>query len=95
MILVKIHRSGDSAVVCLCDSNLIGRKFSEGDLNLEVSKRFYEGKEMEKEMMAGILKECKNLNIVGKKSIEFALKCKKINKRNIIKIKNIPHAIVV
>ena len=95
MILVKIHKSGDSYIVCLCDSDLVGKKFSEGNLSLEVSKRFYEGKEMEKDKIIKILNDCNNLNIVGKESIKFALKCKKINKRSIIKIKNIPHAMVV
>lgn len=95
MILVKIHRSGNSSIVCLCDSNLIGKKFSGGDLNINVSKRFYGGEEIDESKIVEILKECNNLNVVGKESIGFALKCKKIYKRSIIKIKNIPHAIVV
>ena len=92
MILIKIHESGESSIVCLCDSNLIGKKFIEGDLCLNVSVRFYGGREF-KEKDIKLIKESNNLNVVGEESIKLVLKYREIDK--VIKIKNIPHAIVI
>ncbi|MBL7148059.1 MAG: DUF424 family protein [Nanoarchaeota archaeon] len=92
MILVKIHKSVDSYIVCLCDSNLIGKKFVEGGLNLNVSKRFYGGGEFGEKSIS-IIKESNNLNVVGEESVKLVKKYKKIDK--VIKIKKIPHAIVI
>jgi len=92
MILVKIHESGNSYIICLCDSNLIGKKFAEGNLCLNVSERFYKGREITERDIT-LIKKGVNLNVVGEESIKLTSMYRKINK--IIKIENIPHAIVV
>src|SRR3989344_4118097 len=90
MILLKLHKSGNSEVVSLCDSNLIGETFEEGKLQIEVSERFYKGEELPKEKVIIILKNCSNANIVGEESIKLALDNNIIEKESIIKIKKIP-----
>lgn len=95
MILAKIHKSENSKIICLCDSELLGRKFSDEKLNLDVSARFYGGEPMRENEISELLKDCNNLNIVGEKSIALALKLKKIERKNIITIGGVPHAIAV
>ena len=90
MILLKLHKSGSSEIVSLCDSNLIGKTFEEGKLHLEISERFYKGEELPKEKIILILKNCNNANIVGKESIKLALENDIIEKESIINIKKIP-----
>jgi len=92
MILIKIHESGESSIVCLCDSNLIGKKFVEGDSCLNVTERFYKGREFVEEDIE-LIRDSNNLNVVGEESIKLVSKYKKIDK--VIKVENIPHAIVV
>ena len=41
------------------------------------------------------LEDANSLNIVGKDSINFCIKNKIVDKENILKIKNVPHAIVI
>lgn len=89
---VKTHESQARIVVAICDEDLIGKKFTEGEKQLEVSERFYKGEKKPEEQVVNILQEATNLNIVGKKTIEIALKSKIIEKDAIVKIKNIPHA---
>ncbi|MCD4666307.1 DUF424 family protein [archaeon] len=95
MILVKIHEYRESIVVSLCDENLIGKKFSEGDLELNITERFYKGENLPEDKILELIKNANNLNVVGEESIKFAIKNKLINKQDIIKIKNIPHAIIL
>lgn len=95
MILLKVHKSGNSEVVSLCDSNLIGKTFEEGKLHIEISERFYKGEELPKEKILLILKNCSNANIVGKESIKLALDNNIIEKESIVKIKKIPISYLV
>lgn len=89
---VKIHKTELSEVVCICDEDLVGKKFEDKDLQLDVTERFYKGEKKTEEEVIKILKEAGNVNIVGKESIKVAIKAGVIEKENIIKIKNIPHA---
>lgn len=92
IMYLKIHKSGDRHVVAVCDEDLIGKKFTQGKLVLEVSERFYKGIKLSEEETYKLMKDAINLNIIGKKAINLALKNDLIDKENIIKIKNIPHA---
>ena len=89
---VKIHKSGDRHVVAVCDEDLLGKKFIEGKLILEVSERFYKGKKLSKKETLDMMEDAINLNIVGEESIKLALENGIVSKDNVIKIKNIPHA---
>ena len=92
MILVKIHRSINSQVLCLCDSDLIGKRLRQGNKQLEITERFYKGEETPKTALLSLIKISNNINIIGKESIEFAVRNKLIDKSSIIKIQGIPHA---
>lgn len=89
---VKIHVSKDRNIVGICDEGLVGKKFSEKNLELDISERFYKGEILNEEETTKIMVTSKNLNITGKKSIALAIKCKAIDKAHVIKIQNIPHA---
>lgn len=94
---IKIHKNQARDIITICDSDLIGKKFSDKyGLHIDVSERFYKGKKVSKEEAFNVVKEGKNnlsiFNIVGKKSIDFALKNGAIEKDNMVIIKKIPHA---
>ncbi len=91
-MFVKIHKSNDRNIVAICDEDLIGKEISEGDLNLNITERFYKGEKLPEEEIIEIMKNSVNLNIVGKKSIKLALDNNIIEKDSIIEIKKIPHA---
>ncbi len=94
MIYIKRNLSQTSDILAVCDENLIGKTFKEKDLKIEITERFYKGDLVDDNEAIKIMKEHRNINIVGNDSIKLALKNKIIEKENIIKIKNIPHAII-
>jgi hypothetical protein len=65
-------------VVAICDSELIGRTFEQGDFILDVKESFYKGEEVSSEkalkMLIELKKEDATFNIVGKKAINTALR---------------------
>jgi len=94
MIYVKKNISRNSAVLAICDEDLIGKHIKTKDLELDITERFYKGNLVSEEEAINLMKEARNINIVGKNSIKTAIKAGIIRKEDVIKIKNIPHAII-
>lgn len=95
---IKIHEAYRKAIA-LCDSDLIGKYFSEGIKQIEVGPNFFQGEEKNKEEVIEILKDMEKedatFNIVGNEAVETALEAGIISKKGIIKIDNIPIALVL
>jgi len=97
-MFVKIHKSYRD-VVGICDKELIGKKFEEGNFQLDVKESFFKDKEVNEEEASQLLldmdAEDATFNIIGKKSTELALKLGIIVKEGIKTIDNIPYALVL
>ena len=93
--VIKSYRD----VVAVCDSDLLGRIFEEGDFQLEVKENFYKGDEMDEkktaEIMQRMAEEDATFNIVGKKSVSIAIKKGIISEQGIRTIQGIPFAMVL
>ncbi len=91
-MIVKVHKTQDGRkVVAICDSDLIGKKFEEGKLQLDLNSSFYKGEEMSEEKVVELVRGSCTVNIVGEKSTGLAIKLGIVGKDSIIKINNIPH----
>jgi len=81
-------------VVAVCDSELIGKTFEEGKFQLEVKASFFSGKEMNEEetisVMEKMMDEDATFNIVGKNSVEAALKAGIIDEDSVKEVQGIP-----
>lgn len=86
-------------VVAICDKNLLGKKFEEGRLQLDLKESFYKGEEVSKEKALEILvdmaREDATFNIVGKNAINASIESGIISEENIGKIEGIPFALVL
>ncbi len=97
-MLVKITKAYRN-IVTVCDSNLLGKKFEEGKFQLDIKENFFKGKKLSKEktikIMQNMSKDDAIFNIVGKKSVNAALKSKIISQEGIKKIQGIEFALVL
>lgn len=95
-MLVKIHKGLDGRIVmAVCDNELLGKKFGEGHLQLDLSGSFYKGdKKTEKEFLE-LIRAADIVNAVGKRCVSCLVKNQLVSKENIIKINKIPHAQIV
>ncbi|HTZ42123.1 MAG TPA: DUF424 family protein [Candidatus Omnitrophota bacterium] len=93
--LIKSYRY----VVAVCDSELLGKRFEEGDFQLHVKESFYKGEEKsEKEtvkFLERMAKEDATFNIVGEKSVSAALKAGIINEDSVGEVQGIKFALVL
>ncbi|MGD0728709.1 MAG: DUF424 family protein [Candidatus Micrarchaeaceae archaeon] len=96
MIYIKIHNTDNGDIVAMCDSSLIDKVLAEGEVEINIKdySEFYKGELVE----AGKVPKMINLghlfsaNIVGKESVDAAIKCSIIDKNNVLKVNKIPYA---
>ncbi len=89
-MIVRKHPTPNGIVLAVCDSELLGKKFSSDEQELDLSCGFYDGDEMTEKEFAVLAKDAYIINIVGKESIGIVSKIHPV--KNIIKISGIPHA---
>lgn len=91
-MIVKIHKTQEGRkIIAICDKELIGKRFEEGNLQLNLRSDFYNGEEKKEEEIKNLIKDVYIVNLAGEKSIKFGIDMKVVDKKNIIRIKNIPH----
>ena len=96
MLLVKIHQSYRE-VIAVCDAEILGKHFEEGKMQINITEAFYKGEEMDEKKAIEFIKrkllDDASFNFVGERAIAAALKAGAIDKRGIIKIQGVPHAL--
>ncbi len=97
-MFIKTHEAYRK-IVALCDSDLIGKTFTEDIKQINITENFFKGEEKNKEETIEFLKDMEKedatFNIVGKESVECALIAGIISKDGIITIDNVPVALVL
>jgi hypothetical protein len=96
MIYVKLHPTDNGIMVAMCDSTLIDKVLSEGEIeiNLKDYSDFYKGSLMGKKDAIALIKkdDIYSANIVGKESIDIALERGIIEKGHLKTISKVPYA---
>jgi hypothetical protein len=97
-MLVKIH-SSYRRIVAICDNDLLGKRFEEGKKAVEIKESFFKGEEKTEEEILSIIEESAGedatFNIIGKDSVNVALKAGLVQPEGIIKIQDVPIALVL
>jgi len=97
-MLIKLHKSYRD-VVSICDSELLGKKFEQGNLQLDLTGEFFKGEEKSENETLKFMKDAStedaSFNLVGKKATDLALKAGIISKEGIKKVKGIPFALTL
>ena len=92
-MIVKIHKTPEGRkLIAVCDGELLGKKFEQDNLQLDLSSSFYKGEEMGPDDVKDALKDAYLLNVVGEESIAFFIELGLIEKEHILKIGGVPHA---
>jgi len=95
-MLVKIHDSY-RMVVAVCDSDLVGKKIEEREMQLDLTGNFFNGEEKSDDETGEILLDCAKEDatffIVGKNSCDVAKKIGIVNKKGISEVAGIPFAL--
>jgi hypothetical protein len=92
MVLVKLHKKEGRILVAVCDSNLIGKRFEEGKLQLDLTSDFYAGEEKSDTEAGDIIRNADHVNLVGEKAVALAVEEGIIDESQVQRVQGIPHA---
>jgi len=92
---LKVYRVKGEIVVAVCDSELVGKTFKEGDLKIEVKESFYGEREVDEEEVKKALRIATIANITGKRAVKLAIEMGLIDEDNVLKIGECWHAQMV
>lgn len=97
-ILFKLHNSYRQ-VVAICDKELYGRLIQEDNKQIDLTGDFFKGEEISKEDLKNEIEKCSaedaTFNVVGEKSISVFKEVGLVVDSGIIKINNVPVALVL
>lgn len=92
MICVKVHKQGSETLVAACDADIVGRTFKSEDLRITVSESFYKGDTGDEELLVSRLQLATIANLVGKKTLEIAIRHGFVDPDYVLQIGEVPHA---
>lgn len=92
MISVKMYRRGAETLVAACDLDIIGQTFRSKGLKIEVSEGFYKGESADEDLLVNRLQMATTANLVGKRTIEIAVRRGFVDPGCVIEIGGVPHA---
>ncbi len=91
-IVAKVYHQKGEVMFAACDSELLGKHFEEGDLQITVHTSFYDGFSVDEISFIQYLQTSTIVNLVGENVIECAKKAGFITEDCILRIQGIPHA---
>ncbi len=92
---IKRYNTDEHVIVAVCDKDIIGKTFREGEIVLKLEEYFYKGKEADKDEVKEALSSATIANLAGEKAVACAVECGCIDPDTIIIIGGIPHAQMV
>jgi hypothetical protein len=92
---LKSYSVNKEILVAVCDSELIGRTFREGELHLSVNEDFFKGRPADEHEVKKALKEATIANLVGEQSVACGIDSGIVDEHCVITIGGIPHAQMV
>ena len=95
MFRMRIYRVKGETLVAVCDSDIVGRTFREGELKIEVKESFYGTDEVGEEEVRKALKNATIANLTGKRTVELAIKLGIVDRNKVLKIGECLHAQMV
>lgn len=92
-MIVKTHKTSDGRkILAICDDDLIGKKFEEKNVQLDLTSGFYNGEKRTESEIEKMFDDAYIVNMVGKNSVELGKKAGIVSEENIIYVKKIPHS---
>ncbi len=91
-MIVNERRTPDGLLVAVCDPEVLGETFEEGEITLTVTEEFYGGEAVEESAVVDSLARATVANIVGTRAVELAIEEGFIEEANVLEVDSTRHA---
>ncbi|MBD3387890.1 MAG: DUF424 family protein [Candidatus Altiarchaeales archaeon] len=95
MYSAKVHRLGSDTLLAACDQDILGERYTDGELEIHVNERFYGGEEVTEEQFMELVREASIANLMGDGIVEVAVRRKLIDEENTVKVCGVKHAQII
>jgi hypothetical protein len=92
MNLKKIDRN---VLLCMCDTEILGRTLREGKIVFCVKEDFYKGIRLDVEEAVSMIESSTIVNMIGKNVVKKAIEKGFVHPEAILMIEGVPHAQIV
>ncbi len=90
--IVAAKKSEHGILLVITDKEIIGKKFEQGKLQLDLASVFYKGEEKDEQEVKIMIPTARHLHLTGKNAVRLAENLWLIKKEKILIVKDIPHA---
>ena len=94
-MIVNERTTEEGLLVSVCDSDVLGETFEEGEFSLTVSEEFYGGEEVDADAVVASLSRATVANIVGTRAVELAIDAGVVDEANVLEVDSTLHAQVL
>ena len=91
---VRVTNYQNNTMLNICDADLLGKKITQDELDMNISKSYYGEKLIEKEEATSLLKNSSIINMVGKETISLSIKLGIGSENGVKTISGVPFLIV-
>jgi hypothetical protein len=91
-LLLNERETDEGLLVSVCDADILGRTFGNGEVTLTVAADFYDGEEADEAAVVESLGRCAVANIVGTRAVELALEHGFVDEEHVLEVGETRHA---
>jgi hypothetical protein len=92
---MNLKKIGRNVLLCMCDTEILGKTLREGKIVFCVKEDFYKGTRVDVEEAVSMIESSTIVNMVGKNIVKKAIEKGFVHPEAILKIEGIPHAQIV
>lgn len=92
MIRIKVYNHAGETLVAACDADILGKTFRGRGLKITVSEGFYNGESADEQVLVNRLQLATVANLVGKRTLEIAIRHGFVDPDCVLDIGGVPHA---
>ena len=91
-MIVNERQTQEGLLVAVCDEDVLGETFEEGELSLTVTEEFYGGDAVDENAVVESLTQAAVANIVGTRAVELAVEEGFVDEANVLEVGPTLHA---
>ena len=94
-VYMNLKKIGRNVLLCICDSEILGKTLREGKITFRVKEDFYKGARVAVEEAVELIETSTIVNMVGKNVVKKAIERGYVHPEAVLNIQGVPHAQIV
>jgi hypothetical protein len=92
---MSLKKIGGNVLLCMCDTEILGRTLREGKLVFCVKEDFYKGARVPVDEAVSLIETSTIVNMVGRNIVRKAIERGFVHPEAVLNIEGVPHAQIV